>query len=124
MFSSEKASPAPSARTENTERLAKPCSSSSTASTRFAPVPRTACASRTAFTSAFNSPGSTAKRWSGPGKWFDSVTCFSTTTAPSATATTGAITGSREWSDSPTWHPVASRSVTMARALTSAGGVG
>ena len=50
--------------------------------------------------------------------------CFSRATAPSVTATTGATIGSREWSESPTWQPVASRSVTIARAFTSAGGVG
>src|SRR5207244_2333078 len=91
MLSSVKASPAPIARTEKTDRRAKPCSSRSTARTSLSPVPRMAWASRTARTNSLSYSGSTANFWSAPGRRFDSVKCFSMTTAPTAPATTGSL---------------------------------
>ena len=48
----------------------------------------------------FNSLGSSANEWSGPGKFLLNVKCFSIIFAPAATARAG-VSGLSVWSDSP-----------------------
>ena len=96
---------------------------SSAGSRSFSPLPSAASTSRTPATSCASSSGTSEAWWSGPYSRFESVKCFSTATAPSATAATDVQTPG-VWSERPYGTPSRSPIAAIARRLTSSGGQG